>query len=284
MPPWPPIVGAKAAFPVLTPMFNPRSIALQGAPNFRDVGGHRTADWLTVLPERLFRSDRLCSLTPADITVVSGLGIRSVCDLRSEAECLLHPDNMPSGWTGDYLRLPISADVRARKTVFEPLIAKPTAAGAHDVMESIYRSFPQAFAPHIGDLFDRLTGPALPMVIHCTAGKDRTGFVVAILLSALGVPSETIFADYLLSSRFSYTQITFDEVTTLIASHIGASPSKEVVHTILGVDRAYLQASLDLIDEWYGSVAGYLTDACGVEKEQIEKLKAALLGPSLPAG
>lgn len=259
-------------------MSNPRRIALQGAPNFRDVGGHLTAEGLVVLPNRIFRSERLSSLTPADVAMVSALGIQTVCDLRSEAESILHPNRMPPDWIGDYLRLPISADVRAGKNVFEPLIAKPTAIGARDVMESIYRSFPQAFAPHLGDLFDRMTAPALPMVIHCTAGKDRTGFVIAILLSALGVPSETIFSDYMLSSKSSYAQVTFEEVTTLIASHIGASPSKEVVHMILGVDRAYLQAALDLIDESYGSIAGYLRDACGVKQEQIVRLKAALLG------
>ncbi len=161
--------------------------------------------------------------------------------------------------------------------MFEPLIAKPTAAGAREVMESIYRSFPSAFAPHLRQLFDRMTVPALPMVIHCTAGKDRTGFVIAVLLSALDVPIGTIFADYLLTSKFGFAQATFDEVRTLIASQISVMPAEEVVHTILGVDRSYLQAALDQIDESYGSIAGYLRDACGVSRDQIARLKAALL-------
>lgn len=266
------------------PMFNPRSIALLGAPNFRDVGGLRTAEGRAILPNRVFRSERLSSLAPADVVMVRALGIHSVCDLRSEAESLRHPNRMPPNWAGDYLHLPIAADVRARKTVFEPLIAKPTAVGAREVMESIYRSFPQAFAPHFGYLIDCITRPALPLVIHCTAGKDRTGFAIAVLLSALDVPIETVFADYLLSSKLSYTQVTFDEVAALIASHIGATPTKEVVRTILGVDRTYLQAAFDLIDESYGSNAGYLKDACGVTQKQIVKLKAALLGDSPAAG
>lgn len=245
--------------------------------NFRDIGGLRTTDGRRIIEQRIFRSGRLTGFSRNNFCAINSLGIRVICDLRSQTERRQHPGPDEQQWAGNYLQLNIDSDVRGKTSLFSPLEDKPTAASAQLVMESVYRSFPETFAPHLRDLFDRIANDGTPVIVHCTAGKDRTGFVIAMLLLALGVDTSAVFDDYLRSSVVGSIRVLRDEVSDLLASRIGRRPTEEVVQAILGVDRKYLAASFDEIARVYGSVNDYLQIRCHIDPTQIVRLRSLFL-------
>ena len=251
---------------------------LKGAPNFRDIGGCKTSDGSLVAPRRIFRSDRLASLTSEDLEVIRILGIRTVCDLRSASERDLHPNRWPQGHSFDEFHCNILTDVRAANgSVFDPLRADPTQTGARRMMTALYCAMPTAFAPHLAQVINHIIGDGLPMLIHCTAGKDRTGFAIAILLSIVGLHRDAIYHDYLLTARNCHHEERIAYVTELVTAQLGHEPDLDIIKIITGVDVAYLGAAFEVIDSTYGSVNEYLYDACGIDESQLLRVKELLL-------
>lgn len=254
------------------------SLLLAGAPNFRDLGELQTADGARIRRGRLYRSERFTALTADDLAVIRSLGLRTVCDLRSSAERELFPNRLPQDQNYVELHFNILTDVRAQTgSVFAPLRAEPNQVGARKMMLSLYRAMPSAFAPHLARLVSYLTDSGLPLVIHCTAGKDRTGFAVAVLLAALGVERAEIYADYLLTARFGNSEERISSITQLLAVQLGEPPSAPVVATVLGVDADYLDLAFAEIDRAHGSMAAYLRTACGIDDEVLTRMRASLL-------
>src|SRR5215471_18602119 len=170
-----------------------RHLDLEGASNFRDLGGYPTADGRIVRWRRIFRSNHLGHLTPADVEVVRGLGVRSAFDFRgvderASAACVVEEIAVHS--------LPIEptvvAALRAR------LQARAlSSAEALEIMRESYRGYVRLNTHSFRELFSHLIEESSPLVIHCTAGKDRTGFACALILHALGVSEKVISEDYL---------------------------------------------------------------------------------------
>lgn len=260
-------------------MYTPSSdFTLKGAPNFRDIGGYKTTDGMSVARNKIFRSERLASLTHPDLEVVRKLGIRTVCDLRSASERTLHPNRWPEGHPFDEFHCNILIDVRAANgSVFEPLRVEPTATGARRMMIALYRAMPDSFAPHLAQLVNRIISGRLPMLIHCTAGKDRTGFAAAMLLSVLGVHRDAIYSDYLLTERYSNHEERIADVTQLVTSQLGHKPDGEIIKTITGVDVAYLGVAFETIESSYGSVNEYLLQACKIDESHLMRMKKILI-------
>src|SRR5712675_2663217 len=176
-----------------------RHLNLAGANNFRDLGGYPARDGRAVRWRQIFRSNHLGHLTEADIEVLRGLGLRSAFDFRGTEErvaamCGVEEITVHS--------LPIEptvvATLRARLVNGVAL----SSADALDVMRDSYRNYVRQNTPSFRALFAHLLEDRAPLVIHCTAGKDRTGFACALILHALGVPDQTIAEDYLLTNRF----------------------------------------------------------------------------------
>src|ERR1700759_867944 len=175
-----------------------RRFDLQGASNFRDLGGYATADGHTVRWRQIFRSNHLGHLTETDVGVVRELGVKHAFDFRGTDErraavCAVKEIAVHS--------LPIEptvvAALRAR------LQARALSSGdALDIMRESYRGYVRLNTHSFRELFAHLVNDEVPVVIHCTAGKDRTGFACALILHALGVPEKTISEDYLLTNRF----------------------------------------------------------------------------------
>ena len=175
----------------------PRHLGLQGASNFRDLGGYPGSDGRRVRWRRLFRSNHLGQLTDTDIAIVRQLGIRSAFDFRGHEE--------RSGG------LCTIAEIAVRSLPIEPSVVpalrERAAAGrlsvdvALDLMRESYRNYIRRYTQHFRALFEHLLENPAPLVIHCTAGKDRTGVACALLLHALGVPQEIILEDYLLTNQ-----------------------------------------------------------------------------------
>ncbi|MFI4940781.1 MAG: tyrosine-protein phosphatase, partial [Burkholderiales bacterium] len=210
---------------------------LTGAPNFRELGGYATPDGRSIRPGRVFRSQGLHALTDSDLDALRALDIRLVCDLRSERERLLHPSRWPQGTSTQRLELDIGADVRANnRTLLDIMRTKPDAQGARSMMMASYSAFPQTFAKPLARIFSHmLSGDAdggLPVLVHCSAGKDRTGFVIAMMLSALGVPREVIFEDYMQTEKSIDRERLIQMTGKAIAALLNFEPDREVLDVI----------------------------------------------------
>lgn len=248
---------------------------LAGAPNFRSVAALPAAG-ATLRVDRIFRSDALHRLTDADLATLARLGIAAVIDLRRDDERAAMPTLWPSGAPRETLTFDALPDLQAvRAGGWRVQLGDAADAdGARRWMVETYERMPAALAPAVRDAARRLvagaSGPAPGVLVHCTAGKDRTGFVVAMLLAALGVPRDAILDDYLESGRRHPPAVL---ARTLLAAS-GLQPTANelaAIETIAGVDVAFLDAALRTAERHHGSVDGYLV-AAGVDA----RLRAAL--------
>ena len=253
-------------------------VCLRGAPNFRDFGGYLTYDGRYMPRRRLFRSDVLAGLTPEDFGLVARLGIRLVCDLRGAMERQREPTPWPAGQAPEVLHMDVNADLRSGEScILDMLRESTTEAAAEAAMLQTYREIALALQPQLGGLFKRLAnGDGAPLIIHCTAGKDRTGVLAAVIQMALGAPREHVIDDYLLTGRYrdpAQLELTIAELLFVL---LGREPSRAVVSALASVRESYLEAALKVIEQENGSLAGYLA-AGGVDAATLHAVRESLL-------
>lgn len=258
-------------------MLSPDVIRLEGAPNFRDFGAYTTADGRPLRRGLLFRSGTLSALTKADFAQLSAMGLALVCDLRSQTEVNQHPTPWPSGWRPQVMHLDVSADLRSGDPGIRHVLRNdPTARGAEAMMLRTYRQIPRAVQGHLRALLCALASEhALPVILHCTAGKDRTGVLVALIQRALGVAWDDVLADYLLTRHHVTTRLHADVASTL-AITLGVPAPHDVVTTVTDVRESYLQAAFAAIDETHGSLDNYWTHV-GLDVALLTQLRQRLL-------
>jgi protein-tyrosine phosphatase len=251
-----------------------RRVPLEGAPNFRDLGGYETSDGRRVRHGQLFRSGRLSALTDRDLATLEALGLATVVDLRSPEEVAAHPNRLPPGAVG--VEVPVT-DVSMSPTS----IARRLEAGDVDGLGAeMLLTGNRVFARELRDAFARVVEYAMdarhrPMVFHCTAGKDRTGFASAIVLLALGVPRDTVIEDYLFSN-----DCLADRHAVVLGRIDPAVRDLEPLRAMLEVRREYLEAGLDAIVDDHGSVDAYLEEALGVSPAARARFRDELLVPA----
>jgi len=239
--------------------------ALQGASNFRDLGGYRGAEGRRVRRGRVFRSDHLAALTPADVATLRSLPIHHIIDFRGKDESAALPYDIP-GVTR--LAMAIEPTVVQRLRALMASGHVPSTDETVALMCDTYRDFVHKHGPTFGRFFKHLLQHPTPVVFHCTAGKDRTGFAAALLLSALGVDHDTIMQDYLLTNQL-YRRNPLAE---------GAGPA-HVMEVLWQVQPAFLQGAFDVIERDYGGLSGYLAGSVGLDSEACRQLRHALLEP-----
>ncbi|SCW61221.1 protein-tyrosine phosphatase [Sphingobium faniae] len=245
------------------------------APNFRDLGGLPVTSGGRVRPGLLYRSEAIATPPVDEAQALAALGIRFVCDLRSARERDLTAGHWP-GSGATVLPMDVIADFRAAADPFAAMRADPGEAGATALMIATYDALPAACAPHLATLFNRLLEGDTPLLIHCTAGKDRTGFVVAMLLHALGVSDEAIMADYLRSGDCPNPAVT---ATTrqIMEAGLGGPVEERALDALTCARAAYLEASHARILHDHGSLAAYLRDAADLDDARRARLAAALV-------
>jgi protein-tyrosine phosphatase len=242
-----------------------RSLGLASDPNLRDVGGYRTTSGQWVREDLLYRSAAL-SLTPADLKLVNGLDIREDADLRTPGENATTPDVIPAGARYD--------NFNVLGTASTPTPSLPTEAAAVQTMIDGEQQMVLSDAAHqaLRDLFTTLAYTPGASLYHCSAGKDRTGWATAVLLTLLGVPSDVIMQDYLLSNTYYFNS---PSVQNTLA---GLPPATAAIYThLLDVEPAYLQAGLDQVKATYGSMANYALRGLKLSPATLALLKAKLL-------
>jgi protein-tyrosine phosphatase len=248
-----------------------RFIELEGAQNFRDVGGYRTADGETVRHGILYRAGTLGGLTAAGQAKLAGLSPVAIVDLRTPEE-REHDRNadwlrvQPGYWTSDSGRS--LGDLR--KLFGDP--SQLTGAIMRERMTDAYRSMYREQTPAYRVLFAHLVEGEGPVVLNCTAGKDRTGIGAALVLTALGVPYATVREDFLLSNA----GVDPAKLAGTIGSPLAAFPP-EVVAPLLGVEGQYLDAAFDQIRQDHGTVENFLATELGVGPDEIAQLRRRML-------
>ena len=249
-----------------------RVIALEGGANFRDLGGYGATDGGRVRWGLVFRSAALHRLTASDLVAIERLGLRVVYDLRAEAERDGAPSLLPDGVRREWL--PIGGTAAQTKELTDLVLEGKLAEVPPDFLVRIYEGMAEVAAPTFGRLLTGLAEPdGSPALIHCTAGKDRTGMGAALLLSVLGVDEETILDDYELSAA----HYTDHQVARLRAKLADAGIDVAHYRAVFGAPRHALAALLATLRERHGSVEGYLQDEAGVAPEVFEQLRARLL-------
>jgi protein-tyrosine phosphatase len=231
-----------------------RRIELAGVLNFRDVGGYPVASGGSVRWRTLFRSDALHRLDSAGVAAVTGLGLRTVIDLRTQLEV----DQEPSPVGGRVTHIPLlTGDFQ----------------GVPLELGGLYRYFVDACGGQIAAAIAEVCGDdALPALVHCSAGKDRTGVVIALILAVLGVPDKLIAADYALSGDY------LDPDQTPVIGRLSASTGldEELTRTLLSSSPDLILEVLDRVRAAGGSVDGYLR-AHGLTGSGLAHLRAALI-------
>jgi protein-tyrosine phosphatase len=240
-----------------------RHLNLEGASNFRDLGGYHARDGRIVRWRQIFRSNHLGHLTEADIEVLRGLGVRSAFDFRGTEERVA----AMCGIAGIAVHsLPIEPTVVAALRARRADGAALSSEDALEVMRDSYRNYVRHNTHSYRTLFTHLLEDRAPLVIHCTAGKDRTGFACALILHALGVPDDVIAEDYLLTNRFYRRDPT-----------ASSDLPEDVRQALASVEASFLGAAFEAIGAEYGDLENYFSDGLGVGADQRAKLKARYL-------
>jgi protein-tyrosine phosphatase len=240
-------------------------INLKNAPNFRDMGGYAGSSGLVVRRGKLFRSDHLAAVTAEEFASVLSPDLLRVCDLRGVAERACAPCALRNVTVHS---LPIEPTIVQKLNDLINAGQRLSPADVVALMQDTYRGFVRHNTARFAQLFSHLLESGEPTVVHCTAGKDRTGFAAALILRSLGVSPDDVMRDYLLTN---------ERLTPPPGSRHGLAP--EVVSVLWRVQPEFLNAAFEAADEDYGGLEGYLREGLGLREAQRERLRALYLGP-----
>lgn len=256
-------------------------VAIPSVPNLRDVGGDLIAGGGWVRTGLLYRSGALQWLAGPDLEAFARLGIRRVYDLRGAHEREMAPDRLPAGTVHVVADVLVDWAEGGPNRVFalfeDPVAARRELAdgGVRQLWIEQYRmqvSLPSARAAY-GRVFRELAAVEhRPALIHCSGGKDRTGWAVAALLLLLGASNETVMAEFL---RTGDQGVTFGRAALEALRERGGDP--ELWRPMFVTDPAYLEAALAEVTTSYGSIEGYFADGLGVDAETREALRLAFV-------
>lgn len=250
-----------------------RKFGMQGTPNFRDFGGYSTADGQQVKWGYLFRSGQLSSLSAQDLSLLASLNLDLVCDFRRVEEQESEPSRLP-------LRRPRIASLPiipgSNSRFFEETeIQVQGREPMFDFMLEINRDFAEGQTETYARMFREILAlEDARFLVHCAAGKDRTGFAAALVLLALGVPRERVMHDYMLTERYFRPEL---ELERLQRKYQMENMDADAIMPMLEVHEVYLARALDAIGHNYESVEVYLEEALGVGPAELAELRSRYL-------
>ncbi len=248
--------------------------------NFRDFGGYETQNGSRVKKGLLYRSGSLAKASEADWQRLSALGIKTICDLRTRRERESQPDRLPDEARIKAIHLPIKVTHHDESSfvsrLFSLTLGKARKADFGQIAQEIYRELVTDFRAEFAEIIKLSADPAnLPLLIHCTAGKDRTGIACGLIQLALEVPLESVKQDYLLSNHYlhGFKVAMLQKLRPFALFGV----SKEKFLPLLEVRPEYLAAALDQISQDYGTVDDYFRQGLGLADEDRVRLNQLLL-------
>jgi protein-tyrosine phosphatase len=261
-----------------------RHIELDGQSNFRDLGGYKTADGRTVKWGQVYRSGELPRLSDADVQQLDRMEIQTVVSFLTEAEIADRgPDRLP--WDTREVALPMEAGNLGDLTevVSEARRSGDFSQVPPEINPDIHRRLMVEGREYYAALLREIAHSTnQPLVFHCSHGIHRTGTASAILLSALGVPWETVREDYLLSNSCRQEEIgvRLKQLKRLAAENQGISEDQvdtANMEAFYILDGSYVDAALDQAVKDYGSMDAYIREGLGLSDDEIEQLRSELL-------
>ncbi len=246
--------------PACAPAEHPdRLVALRGASNFRDLGGYCGQGGRTVRWRQLFRSDQLADLSDDDRAQLGALGLRLALDFRGEAERAAQAYQLPGV---DVRALSIEPQLVQRQISLVGLGVEQMVG----LMQDLYRGLVHEHAGRFAEFFEAVLDSPGPLVFHCTAGKDRTGFAAAMLLLALGVSREDVMQDYLLTNRHF-------RPPAMLRSRV----DPQVLQVLWQVQEGFLHTALQAVDETPGGLEGYMGQRLRLTPAALQRLRERYL-------
>lgn len=253
-----------------------RLLSFEAIDNFRDFGGYAGADGM-VARGRLFRSGQLSRTTQADLAQLEALDLRWVVDLRRASERAKQPDRMPQDWQGQTLSSDLGGDGLAPHIQFLKS-GKLTENSGRGYMTGTYARMP--FEPSHVALFKIYFGALIrnegASLIHCAAGKDRTGLLASLVHRALGVHQDDVMADYLATNAAVNLEGRAEDMGQWLGKMTGHPVSRDAVVAFLGVDADFLHHAYGAINTQTGSFDAYVRQVLELDDAAIAKLRQAL--------
>jgi protein-tyrosine phosphatase len=247
-----------------------RQIPTDDQPNFRDLGGLPTKDGRYVKWGTIYRSGKLSDLKKAELTYFSKLGIRTIVDLRNNIEIAKDPDRYPKGV--NYIQISLSDKEGKAYSRLKQMVLKEgyRRTKARDLFVDVMKSFADTLARDVKPVFDFMLSDKedIPMLYHCTGGKDRTGYVTAMILLALDVDRKTIIDDYLMSNYYRRDS----NLRSMKRARLIGLDAETLEYAIL-VRKEYMDAVFQVIDEKYGGNSAYLETKFGLTEAKRLELK-----------
>lgn len=252
-----------------------RVLKIPGVRNLRDLGGYKTLDGRTVRWGRLFRSGRLSELSSRGLDILSKIGFYSIIDFRSAYEVERNPDRLPEGPA--FIHLPVMDEANREMSQEIRRRIQDNHFGGFDPSSLIlraYQQFPTEFTPAYKTFMENIRdSEGAPVLWHCTAGKDRTGYAAAILLRVLGVDQSTIHEDYLLSNQ----HVKLIDKRVIAATLARGLKAYRMIKPLLSVQGQWLEASFETIDKEWGSFDSYIREGLGLSDPDIKHIKDLFL-------
>ncbi|MCM3338612.1 tyrosine-protein phosphatase [Paenibacillus sp. MER TA 81-3] len=255
-----------------------RVLPLAGGSNFRDLGGYAASDGRRVRWGRLYRAAELSELTVDDVSYLDSLHLRALCDFRDSDEVASMPSPPLQAVNSNHVPLvQLSGSTAIRHS--RDVIRQPSAFNTGEqgqLLVNLNRSLVHSTAG-IRSVFELLLREdGTPLLFHCTAGKDRTGLISALILIAIGVPKETVMHDYMLTNRYlNVFNLRLKTEAWMADRHGLVNP--DVLQAVMEARPEYLTAAFEEMEQAYGGVHPYLEDALGLTETDIEELKLKLL-------
>ncbi|HEU4654500.1 MAG TPA: tyrosine-protein phosphatase [Steroidobacteraceae bacterium] len=254
-----------------------RLLTLDGGCNFRDIGGYSGLEGRTVRWGKVYRAGVLSYFKDSDHPRLHGLKVRAICDLRRAEERAKEPTRWPDANTQ-----PLFFDDGNNMPTIRAFAAlRPqTAAGMFDAMIDLYRALPEWMSGRLRGMFQGIAEEQVPMVVHCAAGKDRTGIAIGLLLAALGVERATIIEDYLLTNASDFEAFVRRQHDAQLGladeRHPLLAMPAEMRQVLLSAQPEFLEAAFEQVDR-LGGLARFLRDICHVSDGTLESVKQTLL-------
>jgi protein-tyrosine phosphatase len=254
-----------------------RCLPFQGAFNFRDMGGYPTRDGHRVKWGALYRSGHLSEITEHDLAYFTKLDIGLVCDFRRKDEQDLAPNRLPPGSAIRVANIPIHTG--SQQSFIEKIATgKTSREDMMGVMKEINAIYARSHAPAFAAMFEHiLAAPRGATLIHCTAGKDRTGFGTALILWSLGVDRETIMEDYLLSRVHFPLDRALERMAQKYAGTEDSPFDPRVMIPAFQVHQDYLNTALTGMEKKSNTIDRYISEEMGITRQMIAALRERFL-------